>query len=87
MEIEMKHSPGSWVFESDISDKEQAVMDSLGCLVAVVNASIPNARLIVAAPEMIAALELILNDDRLMNAASSAQTQAVLMAVRKAKGA
>lgn len=48
----------------------------------------PNAKTLLnnAAPEMLAALELILNDDRLMNAMSREQAQAIMRSVFKANG-
>lgn len=42
--------------------------------------------LIAAAPEMLQALELILNDNRLMNAMSKEQAKAIMYSVSKAKG-
>jgi hypothetical protein len=45
-----------------------------------------NAALIAAAPEMLEALQLILNDDRLMNAMSKDQAKAVMYSVSKAQG-
>jgi hypothetical protein len=45
-----------------------------------------NATLIAAAPDLLEALQLILNDNRLMNALSKQQARAVLDAVAKATG-
>ena len=45
-----------------------------------------NANLIAAAPEMLEALELVLNDNRLMNAMNKEQARAILDAIRKARG-
>jgi len=48
--------------------------------------SLNDAYLIAAAPDMLAALELVLNDNRLMNAMSRSQVQAIMDAVFKARG-
>ncbi len=45
-----------------------------------------NANLISAAPEMITALELVIGDDRLMNALTGNQVRSIVDAVRKARG-
>lgn len=45
-----------------------------------------NARLIAAAPECLSALQLILNDNRLMNAMKREQARAILDAIAKATG-
>ena len=44
-----------------------------------------NARLITAAPEMLAALKSVLNDNRLMNAMSKEQARLIMDAVTKAE--
>jgi hypothetical protein len=44
-----------------------------------------NASLISAAPEMFEALQMILNDNRLMNALNKAQARAIMNSVNKAK--
>jgi hypothetical protein len=45
-----------------------------------------NARLIAAAPDCLAALQLVLDDNRLMNSMSREQARAILDAVAKATG-
>ena len=54
-----KHTPGPWSFSSDLNDKKQSIEASEFIHIALVDASIPNARLIAAAPEMLEALAAI----------------------------
>lgn len=48
--------------------------------------NLKDAHLISAAPEMLEALELVLNDNRLMNAMNKSQVHAIMDAVSKARG-
>lgn len=82
-----KHTPGPW----EVSGRYN-VSATFGVQYNASNHSATaeqlsaNARLIAAAPEMLKALELVLNDNRLMNAMSREQSRAILDAITKATG-
>lgn len=93
----MKHTPGPWMakdqvirgpglhpyptVESQIADCRQTWECRLSD-----NEAEANARLIAAAPELLEALRLVLNDNRLMNAMNREQARAILDAIAKATG-
>jgi len=92
----MKHTPGPWTTHLDNSD---LAMNGIGtvsvngpkgivccCEESSIEGTESNARLIAAAPEMLEALELVLNDNRLMNAMTREQARAILDSVAKARG-
>ena len=80
-----KHTPGPWtqhgleihgeIFICDVNENPKDREEHIA-----------NAHLIAAAPEMLEALELILNDNRLMNAMTKEQAKAVMYSVSKARG-
>lgn len=88
----MKHTNGPWTIKvSEVQLDHTRVISEHGTLICQLVMSPKtdeaNARLIASAPEMFNALELVLNDDRLMNAMNRDQAIAILDAIRKAKGA
>lgn len=96
-----KHTPSPWNFQKLDKDSDfdgaflvQSSIDLDPMEIVVFNNGREytkerheaDARLVACAPEMLAALELILEDNRLMNAMSSEQARAVMYSVGKAKG-
>jgi hypothetical protein len=82
-----KHTPGPW--KVDRVDDDLCIVGQNNNPVAScfgTSSVIQDTYLIAAAPEMLSALELILNDNRLMNAMSRIQAQAIMDSVAKAKG-
>ena len=89
-----KRSPGPWKVEQHEGQLEvwsdnhfiATVEHKLFVSATKAGAKEANAALISAAPDLLSALELILNDDRRMNALTSEQAKAVMYSVAKAKG-
>jgi hypothetical protein len=96
-----KHTPGPWVSNSDGSAIKAGKKIVADCIPehpadrVAREQFLPNARLIAAAPEMLAALQLLLKDFRtegcpdpkcLVCKASNAAELAALQAIAKAKG-
>ncbi len=78
------HTPGPWtVSVQDLSGQFKIYPASGKPAWDACNA---NARLIAAAPELLEALQLVLSDNRLMNAMNREQARAILDAVAKATG-
>lgn len=85
----MKHTEGPWtIVGDDMLGTMSVLAGSKGvCDLRTRNeAANENAQLIAAAPELLEALELVLADNRLMNALNKQQARAVLDAVAKATG-
>ena len=84
----MSHTKGPWTAlsftESTIlikaNGRPKAIAEVRG------EANRANAALIAAAPEMLDALELLINDNRLMNAMNKEQSKAIMYSINKAKG-
>lgn len=89
-----KHTPGPWTVGHVINPvqlRRPKVFSKTGPEFFLIDGpdeetAEANARLIAAAPDCLKALELILDDDRLMNAMKREQARAILDAVRKATG-
>lgn len=96
--LKTRHTPGPWNIKTptDFIGPFQHIVDKTGWMVANVNSTSDgpvlkvereaNARLISAAPELLDALVLVLNDNRLMNAMNREQARAILDSVAKARG-
>lgn len=89
----MKHTKGPWTTKTSSQDdftidiiNEDGKLSVAAVYHNYTDEAEANATLISAAPEMLEALELVLNDNRLMNAMSREQARAILDAVKKAKG-
>lgn len=85
-----KHTPGPWHAIQALTEPKdlyQLRAENGSFICQVLNSPHgQNARLIAAAPDCLAALTLVLNDNRLMNAMSREQSRAILDAVAKATG-
>lgn len=83
-----QHTPGPWnIDRSDLlfcveSESKQVIFRITdGCIPSSADAS-----LIAAAPEMLTALQLVIGDDRLMNAMKRNQARAILDAIARTEG-
>lgn len=95
MKHETKYTSGPWVFRSEsleVHADDNRRFGQGGLIASIGVADIPddqqesNARLIAAAPELLEALELVLNNDRVMNALDVETRRAIMDAVTKATG-
>lgn len=93
----MKHTKGPWTYSLQTGTSNNPIIHcgtepnglSSMNLEAIMYRNdlkmMANFNLIIAAPEMLEALELVLNDNRLMNAMSKEQAKAIMYSVSKAK--
>lgn len=93
-----KHTPGPWTltknFHHDRFNLKAASRETFIGDITIdrhhadftPEEAVANAHLIAAAPEMLEALESVLNDNRLMNAMSRNQARLILDAMAKARG-
>lgn len=94
----MKHTPGPWVVEQgwttmhnvlkseDVQIPEYTIRAETSPICKVMLSHEANARLIAAAPDCLHALELVLNNNRVMNALDVDTRRAITDAITKATG-
>lgn len=80
----MKHTKGPWRVHGGVINSNTREVASIPDFNS--KHDLGNAHLIAAAPEMLEALELILRDNRLMNAMEKNQAKAIMYSIGKAKG-
>lgn len=87
----MSHTKGPWRIrqENPVSFPDIETADDYQLSICKIISSFDqmnNAHLIAAAPDMLEALELLINDNRLMNAMTKEQSKAIMYSIKKAKG-
>lgn len=91
------HTPGPWIAKGNLvctaadwnSEQIGALKHGFQAIISLQQGEAQaeaNARLISAAPDLLKTLELILTDNRLMNALSKEQARAILDTIAKATG-
>lgn len=82
-----KHSPGPWLSLNNFAEGPFFIHKKLETGDAIAEVKIEaNARLIAAAPEMLEALESVLNNNKVMNALKVETRRLIMDAVAKARG-
>lgn len=80
-----KHTQGPWQIEGNQEEPMTYTLTNIEDIETMGEVK-ANARLMETAPELLSALELVLGDNKLMNAMNRIQAQAIMDAVSKARG-